>query len=1166
MINESLIIIALPVLSVAVITAAALYIYRIRRDFNLLLHLAHSVNEVFWITDRRWKKVYYISPAFEKVWGIRCEELYRSPDIILQSVHPDHRERIAESLGEARSLDKETRFPNFRIVLHDGSIKWIASRAFPVRDRSGRIVRVAGIAEDITGRVIAEEELSRNSRRYREIIDNIQEVVYRCDINGVLTMISPSVTKVLGYEKESECLGKNIAREMYFDSGESVEFARILREKGSVTDYEVTLKKKDGSPVVVSTNSHIYYNADGQAAGFEGIVRDITARKRAEELFNKAFMDNPTVMSVSDIATGSYVEINRAYTEVLGYARDEVVGHSVYELNIYKNPEDRQRVVEAIQKTGRAYNLEIEFMSKNGDVKTGLFFGEIIEILGKKMLLSSVLNITGQRQAEKAFRESEERFRRLAENAPDVIYRMRLADGVYEYVSPSVSRVLGLSAQQLYDNPLLVVQLIHPDWKDYFAEQWSQLQKGIVPPYYEYRIITLSGEEKWIHQRNMLITDESGRAVAIEGIVTDVSERKRIEAILRDSEKKLLEAEKIAQIGHWELHLDTQRIYGSAGARELYGLDAEYWDFSRIKDMALPEFRSALNAEMKALLENGKPYDIEFMIRRMNDGRILYVHSIAEFDPLRRIVFGTIQDISERKHAEVEVQKLKNYLANIIDSNPSILVGIDTGMNVTLLNRHAEKLINISSEQAVGMPLESVLGDFAPWIGSLKSDVISRSPAVIPDILIEKNGERHYYNLMLYPLAADGVEGAVVRIDDMTDSRRKEEQLIQAQKMENVGTLAGGLAHDFNNVLSGIIGTASLMKHKLDMGDPGRTQIMNWVDVIEHSSLRAADMVNRLLVLSRKHDVSLAPMDINVAVKNVMEICSNSFDKSIELSAGYSEGSAMIRGVPAQLEQVILNICVNASHAMTLMRPDGERKGGRLSIAVKRIVADRYFCAAHPEARPGAYWLISHSDTGVGMESSLISKIYDPFFTTKEKGEGTGLGLAMVYNIVHQHNGFIDVYSEKGVGSTFNIYLPEYVHTRQGAHRSIEQDIARGSGLILVIDDEEIVRLIAENILNECGYKVLLAESGKTGIDIFRAMHDEISAVLLDMAMPGLSGDDVFMELKKINPGVKVLLSSGFRQDSRVEKSMSGGVAGFIQKPYSIAEMSHKMKEVVDRQ
>ena len=248
---------------------------------------------------------------------------------------------------------------------------------------------------------------------------------------------------------------------------------------------------------------------------------------------------------------------------------------------------------------------------------------------------------------------------------------------------------------------------------------------------------------------------------------------------------------------------------------------------------------------------------------------------------------------------------------------------------------------------------------------------------------------------------------------------------------------------------------------------------------------------------------------------------------------------------------------------MTIMRSEGEKQGGRLTITVKKLDVDHLFCAIHPEAHPGSYWLISHADTGIGIDRSLIGKIYDPFFTTKEKGTGTGLGLAMVYNIIHQHNGFIDVYSEVGVGSTFNVYLPEYKQLDLLPQPGEEAQVVHGTGVILVIDDEDIVRLIARNILTECGYEVILAEDGREGIDIFRKMHDSISVVLLDMAMPGISGDDVFLELRKTKPDVKVLLSSGFRQDSRVEKVLSLGVSGFIQKPYSIMEMSRKMKEII---
>jgi len=381
--------------------------------------------------------------------------------------------------------------------------------------------------------------------------------------------------------------------------------------------------------------------------------------------------------------------------------------------------------------------------------------------------------------------------------------------------------------------------------------------------------------------------------------------------------------------------------------------------------------------------------------------------------------------------------------------------------------------------------------------------------------------------------------------------------------METVGTLAGGLAHDFNNVLSGIMGTVSLIKHRLSKGEVEKESLAGWIDIIDRSSVRAAEMVDRLLVLSRRHEMSLVPMDINISVKNVMQICASSFDKSVELSDTYSEERAITLGVPAQIEQVLLNICINGLHAMTIMRGPGEHMGGKLALSVRRIRADRYFCVTHPEAEGASYWLVSCSDTGVGMDSAILSKIYDPFFTTKEKGEGTGLGLAMVYNIIHQHNGFIDVYSEPGVGSTFNIYLPVSGESPEAAQHALEQEIMKGEGLILVVDDEEVVRFIAQNILNECGYDVLLAGDGKSGIEMYTSMRDEIKLVLLDMAMPGMSGYDVFLELKKINPHVRVLLSSGFRQDERVAKAIEQGVAGFIQKPYSIAEMSVRIKEVL---
>ena len=403
-------------------------------------------------------------------------------------------------------------------------------------------------------------------------------------------------------------------------------------------------------------------------------------------------------------------------------------------------------------------------------------------------------------------------------------------------------------------------------------------------------------------------------------------------------------------------------------------------------------------------------------------------------------------------------------------------------------------------------------------------------------------------------------------VRDVTDSKRIEEQLRQAQKMEIVGTLAGGLAHDFNNVLGGIIGPLSIIEYILQKkGKIDIKKLEYYLQAMSESSNRAADMVKQLLTLSRKQELALAPVDLNLTIKHVMKICASTFDKSVKLAPVYPEKPSMVSADPTQIEQVLLNFCVNAGHAMTIMRKKNAAWGGILTVTIEKIFADKYFCQVHPEAEERDYWLISVKDTGVGMDENTISKIFNPFFTTKETDQGTGLGLSMVYNTVKQHAGFIDVYSQKGLGSTFNTYLP--VLERGAAAAELmrkKKTIPKGEGLILVVDDEEIMCDMAKAILNECGYKTIFAENGRLGVEIFKKQHKEIKAVLLDMSMPEMSGKEAFIKMKEIQPNVKVLLASGFRLDKRVDEVLKLGVKDFIQKPYTLEKLAAAVDRVVN--
>ncbi len=526
---------------------------------------------------------------------------------------------------------------------------------------------------------------------------------------------------------------------------------------------------------------------------------------------------------------------------------------------------------------------------------------------------------------------------------------------------------------------------------------------------------------------------------------------------------------------------------------------------------------------------------------------------------------GLVRDISPQKNAENEIIRIRNYLNNIIESMPSMLVTLDVASVVTQWNSAACQITGIASQDAVGRNIYDVAPFFSKYTplvddtNSQRSRRTLRREQLMPD-------STHLYDMTFFPLVANGVSGIAIRLDDITELDIKEQQLRQAQKMESVGTLAGGLAHDFNNVLAAILGNLSLLQYRLrGRSDVSTAEILEYLERMESAGARAVDMVKQLLTLSRRHQADLVPVDLNLSAKHVRKLGENTFDKSVQVVVHLAAAPAYVLADITEIEQVLLNLCINGIHAMTIMRGNDCIWGGTLTITINQVKADGNFQQKHPESMAGRYWKLSVSDTGVGMDTTTAAKIFDPFFTTKGQGKGTGLGLAMVYNIVQQQHGFIDVYSEVGMGSTFSIYLPALEReTRLSAVVDEQVRISQGQGVILVVDDDDIVRGVAESILKTVGYTVLTAKNGREGVEKYREVADSIIAVLLDMAMPVMSGREAFIEMKAINPEVKVLLASGFRKDERVEEILGLGVKAFLQKPYTVTTLAQAMKKVID--
>ncbi|MBU1163276.1 MAG: PAS domain S-box protein, partial [Proteobacteria bacterium] len=555
-------------------------------------------------------------------------------------------------------------------------------------------------------------------------------------------------------------------------------------------------------------------------------------------------------------------------------------------------------------------------------------------------------------------------------------------------------------------------------------------------------------------------------------------------------------------------------------------------------DFLFQEYREKFLEKFAILKEKGQIYDAEYVMIK-KDGSVINVsfngRVIYDVKGNFKNTHCVMHNITSHKQVEEKCLRHQDDLELRVQKRTLELAE----MNVEL----KEEIAAREKKEAEILALEKRL----EFIRALEH---GEGPSDFEIRVTRKDGEKVDLIISAKIYSKDGyIEGAMI---DITEKKRLESQIQQARKMESIGTLAGGIAHDFNNLLMGIQGYTSLMLNDLDSDHDHYNKLKN----IEKQVKSGAELSAQLLGFARGGKYDVKPTDINKLLKKSAEMFGRT-KKEITIREKYAPDLWTVKVDRGQIEQVFLNLFINAWQAM----PDA----GDIYLETSNFVFSRTYTKPH-ELKPGKYVRISVADTGIGMDEETASRVFDPFFTTKGVGRGTGLGLASAYGIIKNHGGIIHVYSEKGQGSTFNIYLPAVYAKADPISFHDDEEVKTGKEeAILLVDDEAIILDVGKEILDVLGYKVFLASGGNEAIEIYKENKDKIDLVILDMVMPGMGGGETYKALKSINPDIKVMLSSGYNLGGEAAEIMKQGVNDFIQKPFTMTKLSHKIRNILEK-
>ena len=743
--------------------------------------------------------------------------------------------------------------------------------------------------------------------------------------------------------------------------------------------------------------------------------------------------------------------------------------------------------------------------------------------------------------------------RTVLDNLPDAVYAKDL-QGRKTLANAADLKVMGVDREEEVlgktDN-----EIFGPETAATFAQADREVLEGKTPLLQREILATLpGGRQRWLESTKVALHGANDDLAGLVGITRDITEHKRADEALRQSEevfRRLFEEHSAVKL---LIEPDTGRIVdANHAAAAFYG-----WSREQLQAMRIDEINLTPPEEMRAEMERARSEQrthIDFR-HRLADGTIrdVAVFSSPVATPDGMLLHSIVHDVTEQKRAEAALRESEELFRNLVQGAPDAIY-VQTDGRYTYVNPATVALLGAASaEELLGQPVIERVDPLYQDAARLRIEQVNqaRQPSTLQEeVWLKLDGSSIQIEVAAAPTIYEGQPGGITFARDISDRKSMESQLRQAQKMEAVGRLAGGVAHDFNNMLQVILGNADMALDQVPPDEP----LHEYLQEIHRAGQRSADLTRQLLAFARKQTISPQMLDPNDTISGMLRMLRRLVGEDISLVWVPGADVGTIEMDPAQLDQILANLVVNARDAIQGV--------GQVTIETANVQLDANYAESHPDSQPGRYVMLSVSDDGIGMDQETLGRLFEPFFTTKPVGEGTGLGLATIYGIVRQNQGFVNVYSEPGQGTTFRIYLPRQEEMSDAPGEDAPIELPRGEGTVLLVEDEGSLRALAERILQRLGYTVLSAATPHEALQLSGHHGGEIILLITDVIMPQMNGRDLAQRLQAERPGLRCLYMSGYTANVVVHRGVVDAGTHFLQKPFTLQQLAAKVHETL---